>query len=91
MMATAYELRMHLQRAHGVRLAGLDYGSLLTIHDVEHRPGIGQDHEHDDGPSPGRWMRDCADFGCGEGSALMGDEAARSADTVVTPVEENGR
>lgn len=54
---TAYELRTHLRRAHGVNLLGLDYGTLLTVHDVEHRAGD-QDHSHDE------WTDECLAFGC---------------------------
>lgn len=43
---TAYELRHHLARAHDVRILGADYGTLLAVHDVEHRHG--GDHTHDD-------------------------------------------
>lgn len=45
-MATAYELRQHLQRQHEIRLIGADYGTLITIHDIEHRAD--QDHDHGD-------------------------------------------
>ena len=63
-MATAYELRIHLQRAHDVRMVGADYGTLLTVHDVEHRAGT--DHAHEDGPGSAGWERECREFGCQE-------------------------
>lgn len=44
---TAYELRHHLAAEHDVRMVGADYGTLLTVHDIEHRTG--QDHEHEVG------------------------------------------
>lgn len=59
---TAFELRRHIQRAHGVRLHGFDYGTLLSFHDVDHRSPC--DHEHDDGPGSDQWKRDCGEFGC---------------------------
>jgi hypothetical protein len=43
---TAYELRRHLAADHGVRMVGADYGTLLTVHDIEHRAD--QEHEHED-------------------------------------------
>ena len=43
---SAYELRRHLEDAHGLRLAGLAYDGLLAIHDDEHRGAT--DHTHDD-------------------------------------------
>lgn len=43
---TAYELRCHLAAEHDVRMAGADYGTLLTVHDGEHQGG--QDHEHEE-------------------------------------------
>jgi hypothetical protein len=63
---TAFQLRQHLKRAHDVNMAGADWGTLQSVHSAEHRPGIDQDHEHQDGPNPAEWVRDCADFGCGE-------------------------
>ena len=45
-VVTAYQLRIHLQRQHGVRLIGLDYACLLAVHDDEHRGD--QDHDHED-------------------------------------------
>lgn len=41
---TAYQLRIHLQRVHDVRIVGADYGTLITVHDIEHRAG--RDHDH---------------------------------------------
>lgn len=46
---TAYELRRHLAAEHDVRMTGADYGTLLAVHDDEHRRA--QDHEHDEVPS----------------------------------------
>lgn len=60
---TAYELRLHLRREHGVNLVGLDYGTLLAIHDDDHRGDGG--HEHDDGPGTATWAQECVEFGCG--------------------------
>lgn len=45
---TAYELRRHLATDHDVKMSGADYGTLLAVHDVEHRPGVDQDHDHED-------------------------------------------
>ena len=45
---TAYELRRHLAAEHDVRMVGADYGTLLTVHDIEHRPGVDQDHTHEE-------------------------------------------
>lgn len=59
---TAYELRRHLYRAHDVNMNGADYGTLLTVHDVEHRGG-GADHSHDE------WTDECLEFGCHDSSA----------------------
>lgn len=42
---TAFELRRHLAAEHDVRMVGADYGTLLMVHDVEHRGG--QDHDHE--------------------------------------------
>lgn len=42
---TAYELRHHLRDRHQIRMLGADYGTLLTVHDQEHRIE-GQDHDH---------------------------------------------
>lgn len=66
-MATAYELRMHLQREHQVRMVGADYGTLITVHDIEHRAD--QDHDHHDHARPGSdaWKRECEEFGCDDG------------------------
>ena len=63
---TAYELRRHLATEHDVRILGADYATLVTLHSVEHRPGLVRDHEHEEGPGPGEWRRDCSDFGCAE-------------------------
>jgi hypothetical protein len=41
-----------------VRMIGADYGTLLKVHDLEHRPGIGQDHDHPE------WVDECREFGC---------------------------
>lgn len=45
---TAYELRRHLAADHDIRMAGADYGTLLAVHDIEHRPGIVEDHTHEE-------------------------------------------
>jgi hypothetical protein len=44
---TAYELRRHLAAEHDVRMLGADYGTLVTVHAIEHRSGAGHDHDHD--------------------------------------------
>lgn len=49
---TAYELRLHLAGQHDVSLRGADYGTLLTVHDVEHRSGQAA-HDHPDGEGDG--------------------------------------
>lgn len=64
---TAYELRRHIHKSHGVRLHGLDYGTLLTFHDVDHRSPC--DHEHEDGPGSTTWAAECREFGCDEAGA----------------------
>lgn len=43
---TAYELRRHLQAEHGLKMVGADYGTLITVHQIEHRSD--QDHDHGD-------------------------------------------
>jgi hypothetical protein len=48
MTMTAYELRQHLAAEHDVRIVGADYGTLLKVHDIEHRAG--QEHDHDSEP-----------------------------------------
>lgn len=53
---TAYELRRHLAAEHDVRMSGADYGTLLTIHDIEHRAAAG--HNHDDDHEAGRGAPD---------------------------------
>lgn len=65
-MTTAYELRHHLQRAHGINLAGANWATLQKEHSVEHRPGKTQNHTHGDGPNVGEWESDCAEFGCSD-------------------------
>jgi hypothetical protein len=60
---TAYELRRHLAGEHDVRMIGADYGTLLKVHDLEHRPGIGQDHDHPE------WADECRQFGCHDTTA----------------------
>lgn len=59
---TAYELRRHLAAGHEVRLSGLDYDSLLAVHDGEHRGGTCQDHTHDE------WTEECLALGCHDAS-----------------------
>lgn len=45
---TAYELRNHLIHWHGIRLLGADHGTLVTVHDIEHRTASSvPDHEHE--------------------------------------------
>lgn len=46
MTFTAYELRNHLAADHVVRMLGADYGTLLKVHEIEHRAG--QDHTHEE-------------------------------------------
>lgn len=65
-MKTAYELRRHLAADHDVHISGADYGTLITIHTVEHRPGTTLGHHHEDGPDSDEWRRDCSEFGCAE-------------------------
>lgn len=65
-MLSAYELRRHLAAEHDVRIMGADYGTLVTLHSVEHRAGVQRDHEHENGPGAGEWQRDCSEFGCEE-------------------------
>jgi hypothetical protein len=60
---TAYEMRVHLRRAHQVNMIGADYGTLLKVHDLEHRPGIAQDHDHPE------WADECRQFGCDDRTA----------------------
>lgn len=67
-MLSAYQLRHHLAIDHDVRIAGADYATLVTLYSVEHRGGSAG-HQHDDGPGSDAWNRECADFGCHEGSA----------------------
>ena len=55
---TAYEIRRHLAAAHDVNMVGADYGTLLRVHDLEHRPGVDQDHTHPE------WDDECVEFGC---------------------------
>lgn len=43
---TAYELRRHLAAEHDIRMLGADYGTLLTVHDIEHRTA--HDHVHEE-------------------------------------------
>jgi hypothetical protein len=43
---TAFELRRHLATEHEIRMVGADYGTLCTVHDIEHRTG--RDHDHED-------------------------------------------
>lgn len=43
---TAYELRRHLAADHDVRMVGADYGTLLAVHDIEHRAE--PDHVHEE-------------------------------------------
>lgn len=44
---TAYQLRQHLVRWHGIRLVGADFASLTKVHEIEHRHDT--DHEHEVG------------------------------------------
>ena len=49
---TAFELRRHLAAEHDVRILGADYGTLIAVHDVEHRTDVG--HVHDDQAGQGQ-------------------------------------
>lgn len=42
---TAYELRRHLAVEHDVRMLGADYGTLVAVHDIEHRTATDHTHE----------------------------------------------
>ena len=44
---TAYRLRHHLTDQHNIRILAADYGTLITVHDLEHR-AENQDHSHGD-------------------------------------------
>lgn len=61
-----YQLRHHLARAHALRIMGADWGTLQTLHSIEHRPGVEVDHDHAEGPNPAEWGWDCIGFGCEE-------------------------
>ena len=63
-MMTGYQLRRHLEAAHDIPTRGLTYEQMAVLHHHDHRPGIDQDHHHDDGPDSTTWGRECAQFGC---------------------------
>lgn len=61
---TGYELRIHLAHAHDIPTRGLMYEQMLVLHDHDHRPGVAQNHDHDDGPASAAWAGECGEFGC---------------------------